>query len=423
MITKTELLSLCYGDDLVGLHSFQERLSLLKSFFGKYFKPVGYPLRFFSSPGRIEIMGNHTDHNNGKVIAAPISRDIMALVRKTDSPELDLYDIILNEHIQIDLTRNQPVAVEFPRSQPLLREIIRGFQKRGYRIGGLQGCLAGSVKGGSGLSSSAALELLLGIIFNAVFNNNQIAPTDLAKIGQEAELKAWSKPCGLMDQMAAASAGAVRIDFSNPTEPFCQPVKIEPDHFGYSVVIIDTGGSHSDLTEDYASIPQEMRAVARALGKDQMSEISIELLLSDLSRLRNITGDRALLRAIHFLEENRRVDLSQKALLNDDFSLFLDLVNASGHSSLEILENAWSLRNPREQGIPLAHTLSNFFFNSIGVQGALRFNGGGFAGTLLAFLPETQREHYHEFLAPVFGPGSVYPLFIRKIGACEFTEL
>lgn len=292
------------------------------------------------------------------------------------------------------------------------------FKELGYNIGGFNSYISSDVLGGSGLSSSASIEVLLGTIINYLFNDGQIDVKLLAKIGQYAENVYFGKPSGLMDQMACAVGGFVTIDFKDSENPIVRKVDFDFESQDYSLLVVDTGGNHADLTEDYASIPTEMKAIAKALGGQVCRDITMDEVIENMPRLRKEVNDRAVLRAMHFLNEDHRVTQQVKALEEGNFKEFLCLINDSGNSSWKWLQNCFTTHNPLEQGITLALALTEDFIHKNG-EGACRVHGGGFAGTIQVFLPKEKVEAYVNEIEPIFGEGSVSVLNIRPYGAIK----
>ncbi|MCB0296936.1 MAG: galactokinase, partial [Calditrichaeota bacterium] len=322
----------------------------------------------------------------------------------------------------VDLTRLEVVTAERETTAALIRGIAARFRELGYRIGGFNACLTSAVLPGSGLSSSAAVEVLIGTIFNVLFNDGTIPPETIAAIGQYAENHHFGKPCGLMDQMACAVGGIVHIDFKDPQQPLVEKVDFDFAAQQYRLLVVNTGGSHADLTADYAAIPAEMKAVARALGTAVCRDIMPEDLLMNMAVLREQVGDRALLRALHFLGDNERVTAQVTALKAGDFSGFLQLVRESGNSSFKWLQNIYSGNDGHEQGVALALALSEQYIATVG-QGACRVHGGGFAGTIQVYLPERAVPEYVKQIEAVFGPESAMVLNIRPLGAVHISDI
>ncbi len=409
-----------YGNgSLVLNNQLQRYQDLIDQFEGKFKKGRNY---LFSVPGRTEISGNHTDHNNGKVLAASINLDTIAVAGINDDNKVVLFSEGYEKAFEVSLNNLKPVKEEEGSTSALIRGIAYKLGHLGYRIGGFNACVKSDVLPGAGLSSSAAIEVLIGSVFNNLYNNGRILPETLAVVGQFAENNYFGKPCGLMDQMACATGGIISLDFEDPGKPKIKKINFDFKEQAYQLLIVDIGASHADLTEDYAAIPNEMKAVANLLGGKTCKDVDREGLLGNLIELRGKTGDRAILRALHFLNENLRVDEQIKALENNNFPLFLSLVNASGDSSFKWLQNVYSLKNSREQGIGLALALTEMFIqmNCRG-KGACRVHGGGFAGTIQVFLPIEQTEKFIKFMEPVFGKNKIMALFIRPYGAMRLN--
>jgi galactokinase len=389
-------------------------------------------LRLFTTPGRTELGGNHTDHNQGKVLAASIQLD-QAAVAAPRNDEIVVFRSVGYPDVVVDLRGRpgssplEPDPAEEGTTEALIRGIAAEFERRGIRVRGFTANAASEVFPGSGLSSSAAVEVLFGSIFDNFYGEGKLSALELAQIGQKAENTFFGKPSGLMDQVACASGGAVAIDFQDTDHPRVTNIAFDPASAGYALCVVDTKGSHADLTDDYAAIPREMKAVARFFGKTVLRELDWKTVLSRADEIRKALGDRALLRAHHFFSENRRVDAMLNALEKTNsavdpqekqgaLSRFLALVNESGNSSWELLQNIFAPHKPREQGIALALAVTRDF---IGGNGACRVHGGGFAGTIQAYIPLNAVPAYRTTMEAVFGPGAVTELRIRPVGAVE----
>jgi len=409
-----------YGNETHILAKQKKRFQDLIEKFQKQFS-AEY-LHFFSTPGRTEIGGNHTDHNHGRVLAASVNLDAIAAVSRTDSGSVVLYSEGYSEPFVVDLNHLNVVEAEKGSTTALIRGIAARFKELGYRIGGFNAYVSSQVLPGSGLSSSASIEVLIGTIFNHIFNEGSIDLETLAIIGQYAENVFFGKPCGLMDQIACAFGGIVTIDFKNPRKPEVQKIDFDFQAQDYSLLVVDTGGNHADLTYEYAAVPAEMKAVAEVLGAKVCREISWDVLFKNLRDLRQKTGDRAILRAMHFIGDNTRVVQQVNALEEGNFQQFLALVNESSNSSFKWLQNIYSTQNVREQGLTLALALSEKYIREIG-EGACRVHGGGFAGTIQAFLPNKAVSQYIEMMESVFGSGSVLNLKIRPHGTVCLNTL
>ncbi|NLO83330.1 MAG: galactokinase [Clostridiales bacterium] len=376
----------------------------------------------FSTPGRTEIGGNHTDHNAGRVLAAGISLDAIAVVTRSQDSVITVYSEGYPEPFIVGLENLHPVPEEEGTTAALIRGIAGRIKESGYEIGGFNAYITSDVLGGSGLSSSACIEILLGTIMNHLYNEGKIDEILLAKIGQYAENVYFNKPCGLMDQIACAMGGLVAIDFKDFDNPIVKKIDFDFASQNYSLLVVNTGGSHADLTDDYAAVPAEMKSVAKALGKTVCREISMADLLRNIPRLRQEVGDRAILRAMHFLGEDQRVVQQVEALEKGDFNKFLKLVNESGNSSWKRLQNCFTTKNPHEQGVTLTLSLTEDFLKGAG-KGACRVHGGGFAGTILVFMPNELLKEYVELIEKVHGSDCVTVLTIRSYGTLCINTL
>lgn len=366
-----------------------------------------------SAPGRTEVGGNHTDHQHGQVLAASINDDAIAIASKNSS------DIINVKSEGYDMISFSPNDIDKKDSEEgttiaLIKGVIKGVMDRGFIIGGFDAYITSDVLGGSGLSSSAAFETLIGNILSALYNDMKIDAVTIAIIGQYAENYYFGKPCGLMDQMACSVGSLCHIDFINPSNPVIERIELDMDKEGYSLCITDTKGSHADLTPDYAAIPSEMKAVANLFGKDVLTDISESDVIDNISDIRSKLGDRALLRALHFFEENKRVPVEAEALKNNDFKTFLSTVKASGDSSYKFLQNVYTNHDPEHQNVSIALCISEMVLQNDG--GVCRVHGGGFAGTIQAFVRNEKVNEYKAALDKVFGNGACAVLKIRKYG-------
>lgn len=373
--------------------------------------------RFFSTPGRTEIGGNHTDHNHGKVLAAAVDLDSIAAATLVAGGVATVYSAGYVQPFVVDVQDLKENPAEKGTTTAFIRGIAAKFKQLGFDAGGFHACIQSDVPVGSGLGSSASIEVLLASIWNQLYNGGRIAANQIAIIGQYAENVYFGKPSGLMDQISCATGGIVKIDFQDPHSPQIEKIDFDFSAAGYSLMVADTGGSHADLTEEYASIPREMRQVAGLFGREVCRQISKDELLGRLGELRKQVGDRAILRALHFLQENRRVDLQADALRTGDMEMFLRLIEESGSSSHRWLQNCLVPCAPKEQGIPLALALAEDFVRRHG--GACRVHGGGFAGTILAFLPRAHVESFRYLMESAFGHGCARILQVRTQGSIE----
>ena len=407
-----ELLTVLYGTE--GVLAQKERYAKAKeAFTALYGKREG--LRVFSAPGRTEIGGNHTDHNHGRVLAGSVDLDVIAVVAFNDSGIVR----IKSEGYPmdtVDITDLAPRNEEKNKAVSLIRGTLARFAALGYKIGGFDAYTTSNVLKGSGLSSSAAFEVLIGTILSGGCNNGAVDPVEIAKIAQYAENEYFGKPCGLMDQMASAVGNIITIDFADPARPVIERVEFDFAKSGYALCIVDTGGNHADLTGEYAAIPAEMKAVARDMGCEFLRQTSLEAVFGRIAALRQAHGDRAVLRAIHFLKDNERVAEQVAALRRGDFAAFRELVIESGRSSFCYLQNVFACCNVQEQGLSLALCMAE---ELLACQGAWRVHGGGFGGTTQNFVPLGELDRFRRRMEQVFGAGSCHVLRIRPYGGIE----
>ncbi len=365
-----------------------------------------------SAPGRTEICGNHTDHNNGKVLAASVNLDAIAVAAKNDK-------LVINEKSEghsansVDISDLTPSKSGYGKSAAMIKGIAAGLNNSGYKIGGFDACTTSDVMGGSGLSSSAAFEVLLGNVISHLFNNGEIDAVTIAKAAQYSENEFFGKPSGLLDQMASSVGTFVTIDFESTQNPVIKKIDFDFSNSGYSLCIVDTHGNHSDLTDDYAAVRGEMEAVAKAMGKNVLREIDAADYFKAIPQLTKKVNDRALLRATHFFNENVRVEQAIDALEKNDFDAFKSVIIESGFSSFLYNQNVFTSKNPTQQKLSLALCLSQQLLEG---KGAWRVHGGGFAGTIQAFVPNDMLEEYKNVMDDVFGEGSCYVLIIRPVG-------
>ena len=366
-------------------------------------------LYHFSAPGRTEISGNHTDHQHGCVLAAAVDMETTAEVR-LNGTRLILVDSEGFAPVTVDLTDLSVHEDEKNTTAALIRGVAAAFQARGCRIEGFDAKVRSTVLPGSGLSSSAAFEVLIGRILNGLFFDNKLSAIEIAQIGQYAENVYFGKPSGLMDQMASSVGGLVFIDFADPRNPIVEKVDYDFAHCGYTLCIVDSHASHADLTDEYAAIPQELKTVSSYFGKQTLHDVDEDEFYAALPALRQQCGDRAVLRAMHIFDENRRVRLQVRALRADNFSAFLNYVNDSGRSSWVKLQNVTPLGAAEHQDMAFTLALCK---KLLAGEGAVRVHGGGFAGTALAFVPNDRFESFKEEVETVLGEGSCHPLQIR----------
>jgi len=385
--------------------------------FQKAFRPGDAPSALFSGPGRTEIGGNHTDHQHGHVLCGSVDMDMLACAAPNGKEVIR----VLSEGypaLEVELDSLLPREDERNGSAALVRGVAAKVQELGYPLAGFDAYITSTVLSGSGLSSSAAYETLIGNILNHFCCEEKLDAVAIAKIGQYAENVYFGKPCGLMDQMGSSVGGAVFIDFNNPADPVVKKVDYDFSKSGYALCIVDTGSSHGDLTDDYAAVTREMGAVAAHFGKAVLRDVSVTDFRAAIPALREECGDRAVLRAIHFYDDDRTANLEAAALKNGDFDFFLTLVNQSGLSSALHLQNTWSVHNPRQQAIPLALAEAKRLLDG----GAVRVHGGGFAGTIQAWVPRGDLELFKNGMEALFGAGKCHVLRIRPVGGCVVAE-
>lgn len=381
--------------------------------FEKLYESSG-DIRIFSAPGRTEIGGNHTDHQHGSVLAGSVNLDVIAIVSLNSEGVIRIKSegYPMDEVAVGEFSKNDK---ETGRAISLIRGVCNRFEALGCKIEGFNAYTTSNVMKGSGLSSSAAFEVLVGNIINRIFGGNQSA-IEIAKIGQFAEREFFGKPCGLLDQMASSLGGFTYADFNDPSNPVTETVDLDINDFGYTLCVVDTGGNHANLTGDYAAITVECKSVSNALGVEFLRDADIEKFYGSIASLRKTCGDRAVLRAFHFLNEHQRVLDQRDALKNKNFEAFLEMVNASGQSSFDYLQNLYSTSALSEQGLSLGIALTKRFLNG---KGACRVHGGGFAGTIQCYIPSDMMSDYKNMIEKVFGEGSCAVLLVRPVGGYE----
>ena len=386
---------------------YEKALSeFIKTFEGKD------PEAIFSAPGRTEVGGNHTDHQHGEVLAASINKDAIAIVSLRSDDQVNVFadgfgmtNISLSD---LDIREDEKGS-----TAALIRGVLSGLKNNGYVLGGFDAYITSDVLIGAGLSSSAAFETLIGTIISGLFNSMSIDPVEIAKIGQYAENIYFGKPCGLMDQMACSVGSLVHIDFENPVEPVVEKIDFDFTKAGYVLCITDTKGSHADLTDEYAAVPAEMKKIASLLGHDVLRPVDFEDIIDNIGMLRENAGDRAVLRAIHFVNESLRAQDESEALSDGNLKEFLSLVKQSGDSSFKYLQNVYTNKDVTVQNISLALAVSD---TVLGPDEVARVHGGGFAGTIQAFVKKENANRYRKYMDKVFGEGSCEILSIRKYG-------
>lgn len=407
----TTLLSDLYEDESLITYQNQRYIHAVERFITLY---GDTDVSIYSAAGRSEVSGNHTDHQHGRVLAGSINLDAIAIVHpqkdvvKIVSDDIDIQEI--NIH---DLKKRDS---EVGTSEALVRGVLYKLQELGYQLGGFQAFVTSDVLMGAGLSSSAAFETLIGTIIDGLYNEMKIDMVTIAKVGQYAENVYFGKPCGLMDQCACAVGGLIQIDFKDPERPIVEHVDVDFGKYDHSLCIVDTKGSHADLTDAYGAVPKEMKDVAHFFGKEVLREVDEEEFMNDIAKVREACSDRAVLRALHFFNENKRVENIVSSLQNDDFEGFKSGIQASGNSSYKYLQNVYAEFDPEHQAVSIGLAMSELI---LGKHGVCRVHGGGFAGTIQAFVEDGYVTTYKEEIEKVFGEGSCHVLKVRKYGGCK----
>ncbi len=372
-------------------------------------------LRLFSAPGRTEIGGNHTDHQHGLVLAGSVNLDVIAIVSENTSSTVRIKSKGYKMD-ELDITELDIKSEETGKARSLIRGVMAAFKNGGYSIGGFDAYTTSNVLKGSGLSSSAAFEVLVSNIVNGLFNNSLVDAVTIAKYSQFAEREYFGKPCGLLDQMASSVGGFTFADFNDPQNPIVEKISLDLSASDHTLCVVDTGGNHANLTGDYADITLECKAVSNALGVEFLRDANENEFYKNYAEIRQKCGDRAMLRAMHFFAENKRVLTQKTALLRGDFNTFFVTVKRSGESSYDLLQNVYSPSNPRDQAISVALALTKQFLNG---RGAYRVHGGGFAGTIQSYIPNKMLDNYKLMIEAVFGEGSCVKLMVRSVGGYE----
>ena len=424
--TKTALANGEYNDKLKYLYvcddnsvkSYADRyIDVINSFVQTYGEAEDIAL--FSAPGRTEIGGNHTDHQHGCVLAGSVNLDVIAAARPNGTNTVRIQSRGYNMDT-IDLTDLEIHPEQFDKAIALIRGVIKRFVELGYEVKGFDAYTTSSVLKGSGLSSSAAFEVLVGTIINGLFANSEVNPIEIAKFGQYAENVYYNKPSGLMDQMASSVGSVVAIDFNSTENPIVEKVEFDLAKNGHALCIIDSGADHADLTDEYASVPSDMKEVAAFFGKDYLREVDVNDFYANIKNIREkIHNDRALLRAIHFFNDNERAQKEVKALEKNDFEEFCRLIKESGRSSYMYLQNVFAASMPKAQAVSLTLALCD---EILGDRGAYRVHGGGFAGTVQAFVPFDMLDEFKSKMEAVLGEGMCHVLSIRPVGGYELKS-
>lgn len=412
--TVNDKFALLYGNREAVIQKQKDRyVNAIKKFEESY--PGHDEISIFSAPGRTEICGNHTDHQHGCILAAAVNLDAIAVVAFHNENLIRLQSVGY-EQVVIQLDNLDIHPEEEGTTASLIRGMVAQFNDMGIKVDGFDAFVSSDVLSGSGLSSSAAFEVLIGNIIDRYYNGGKAGAVEIAKMGQFAENKYFGKESGLMDQMVSSVGGFVFIDFKDTMNPVIEKRECDFEEGGLQLVITDTRGSHADLTDDYISVPSEMKTVAGQFGKNFLREVDEGDFYESLGKLRLTCSDRAILRAAHFYGDNKRVGKEADALEAKDFTGFLRLVRESGKSSAQLLQNLYSTKKTDEQGIPLALMVGE---RILGEKGACRVHGGGFAGTMQAFVPNDFVECYKEAMVSLFGEGCCHILNIRSVGGCQ----
>ena len=369
----------------------------------------------FTSPGRTEISGNHTDHNHGKVLAGSINLDCVGVAAKNNSKEVRIVSETYHQDFTIDLDDLTP-SPKKAGTVDLTKGLLKGFLEAGHAIGGFNAYITSNVISAAGVSSSASYEMLLCAMINTFFNEGKLDAVDYAHIGKYSENHYWDKASGLLDQMACAVGGLITIDFKNPAVPAVEKISFDFAGAGHSLIIVQTGKGHADLSADYSSVPNEMKKVAQFFGKEVLADVEEADVIARINEVREFAGDRSVMRAFHFFEENKKVEAEVAALKTGDFHAFLENITASGNSSWKWLQNCYTTASVQEQGISIALALTEMFIAEK-KKGACRIHGGGFAGVIMAMLPNELVDEYISFIEKAMGEESAYRMSIRPYGA------
>lgn len=408
--------------ELYGADGAKENADRYRDMVEKFQKTFGdRDICMFSSPGRTEISGNHTDHNHGKVLAGSINLDCVGVAAKNDSPLVHIISETFHQDIIIDLNHLEP-SERKAGTEDLVKGLLKGFLESGYEIGGFDAYITSNVISSAGVSSSASFEMLLCSMINRFFNEGRISTVAYAHIGKYAENVYWDKASGLLDQMACAVGGLITIDFFEPADPVVEKIEFDFASQNHSLIIVQTGRGHADLSADYSSVPNEMKKVAEYFGKEVLSQVTEEQVIDNIQQVRQFAGDRSVMRALHFFEENKRVEQMVAALKENRFEDFLNGITASGNSSWKWLQNCYTTSACHEQGISVALALTELFITEK-QRGACRVHGGGFAGVIMAMLPNDIVDEYIAYIEKALGEGSAYKMSIRPYGAICVNDM
>ena len=419
---KQLIISGGFDDKLLDLYDDASQLSYQRN---RYLKALDFfaekfgdgDVSLLSVPGRSEVGGNHTDHQHGCVLACGINLDIITVARKSDRMVIYSNGTGIGD---VDVNALSLRESEKHTSLALVKGVLRKLFLQGHKIGPVEAVMYSDVLVGSGLSSSAAFEVSIANMMSHFYNDGKISPLDMAIASQYAENVYFGKPCGLMDQSACAFGGLVFIDFNNIRDPYVRKLDVDFSSFGYSLCIVDTKGSHSGLTDEYAAIPGEMLSVASYFGKEVLRDVSYDEIIANVGILRKTCGDRAVLRALHFVEENERAQKEAAALEAGDFAAFSEILTESGNSSYKYLQNVYTNKNVREQAVSLGLCHSEHLLK--GGKGICRVHGGGFAGTIQAFVRNEYVEEYKKGIEQLFGENTCLILKVNKYGACKLVD-
>lgn len=402
--------------ELYGKNHVEENISRYQELVKGYENLFGdQDVLLFTSPGRTEISGNHTDHNHGKVLAGSINLDCVGVAAKNNSKEVRIVSETYHQDFTIDLDDLTP-SPKKAGTVDLTKGLLKGFLEAGHAIGGFNAYITSNVISAAGVSSSASYEMLLCAMINTFFNEGKLDAVDYAHIGKYSENHYWDKASGLLDQMACAVGGLITIDFKNPAVPAVEKISFDFASAGHSLIIVQTGKGHADLSADYSSVPNEMKKVAQFFGKEVLADVEEADVIARINEVREFAGDRSVMRAFHFFEENKKVEAEVAALKAGDFHAFLENITASGNSSWKWLQNCYTTASVQEQGISIALALTEMFIAEK-KKGACRIHGGGFAGVIMAMLPNELVDEYISFIEKAMGEESAYRMSIRPYGA------
>lgn len=407
-LPSKEILEKVYGESEVSLARYENLANQFESHF--HSKEVEY----FTAPGRTEIVGNHTDHNGGKILAASISLDTIGAAYPNQSDIISIFSEGYEEEIRLDISKLEEAPIN-QETLSLIAGMVKATIEAGFLVSGFNAYISTTVIRAAGVSSSASFEMLICSIINYFFNDGKMSYTNYAKIGQYAENRYWNKGSGLMDQMACAVGGTIALDFSNDVK--YEKVDFSFSKIGYDLIIVNTGKGHADLSSEYSEIPMEMKAVAKKLGGTLLCDSSLPEFLEHFTELEeSIENDRALLRAMHFYEENLRVEEAIKAVADHNEKHLLKIIEESGNSSWKWLQNCYVATDNKDQKINLALALTELFIKKLG-DGSCRIHGGGFAGVIMSVIPKEETTHYIEYMSQYIDPKNIYPMNIREHGA------